>query len=133
VDQASQERFIADDLDVMRNARPLRNAIDQAGNVHYVADCFQLFVPANSSTSVIMSNGARRFGEIHHPRVDPPVGIEGKILSSEVLCSFVIGRVIEQNGAQDGPFGFYVGRQPARDVDVDSGRLRSFTPAGDLV
>jgi hypothetical protein len=57
------------------------------------------------------------------------VGIEGKILSFEVLCSFIVGRVIGQNSAQDNGFGFYIGRQPARDVDVDSGYVPSRLPA----
>ena len=41
VDQATQHRLVADDLDVVLDARPVRDAVEQAGDISHVADGLQ--------------------------------------------------------------------------------------------
>ena len=43
VDQAAQQRLVADDADVVLDARPLGNAVDQRREISHAADGFDLF------------------------------------------------------------------------------------------
>jgi hypothetical protein len=53
-------------------------------------------------------------------RIDAAVGVDGKIFGLEVFGGVVEGVVIEENGAENGAFGFDVGRH-ASDGGFESG------------
>jgi len=65
-------------------------------------------------------DGPRGFGQVHHPRINTAMGVERKIVRLQTLRGLVVGEIVEQNRAQDGALGFYVGRQTMRETVVGS-------------
>jgi hypothetical protein len=58
-------------------------------------------------------NRPRRFGQIHHPRINAPVRVNGKIFRLKMLGSVVERVIIKQNSAQDGALGVNISRKAA--------------------
>src|SRR5580693_5914662 len=63
----------------------------------------------------------RRLRQIDHARINPPVRVERKILDAQMLRRLVIGKVVEQDRAQNGALSLYVRRKSA-DAVVGGGQ-----------
>ncbi len=110
VDQPAQNSLVADDANVMLDRRPVRDAIQQAGNVADIADRLQVLLLLQFFDQRNDVNRPGRFSQIHHPRINPPVRVDGKVFRLKMLGRIVEGMIVEQNRAQDGALGFNVSR-----------------------
>ena len=108
MDQAAQQRLVADDLDVVLDARPVGNAIEQRRDVSHVADRLQFLLPVQLLDQRDDVDRPRRLGQIHHARVDAPVRIEREIFRPQMLGRLVVGEIVEQDRAQNGALGFHI-------------------------
>jgi hypothetical protein len=113
MNQPAQQRLVAHDLDVVLNARPVRHAIQQARHVAHIADRLQILVPIEFLDQRDHVDRTRRFRQIDHAPVNPPVRVERKILDPQMLRRLVISKVVEQDRAQNRALGFYVRRKSA--------------------
>jgi hypothetical protein len=55
-------------------------------------------------------NRPRGFGQIHHSRINATVRVKRKLLWLKVLGGLIEGFIVEENRAEDRPFGFDVRR-----------------------
>ena len=108
--QSAQQRLVADNLNVVLNARPVGHAIEQAGDITRVPDRFSFFMAVQFLDQGDQVDGARGFGQVHHPRINTAMGVERKIVRLQTLRSLVVGEIVEQNRAQDGALGLDVSR-----------------------
>ncbi len=111
VNQSPQQRLVAHDLDVMLDARPVRNAVQQARDVADVANRLQFLAPVQFLDQRDHVNRTRRLRQIDHARVNAAMRIEREIFRLQMLGSLVVGKIVEQNRAQNRALGFHVGRQ----------------------
>src|SRR6185437_950824 len=114
VDQAAKQRLVSDNLDVVLNARPVRYAIEKAGNVGHAADRLEFRVTAEFLGQRDQVDGMGSLSQIDHSRVNPTVRIEQEIFRLQVLRSLAVGKVVEQDRAQDRAFCFHVDRKRLR-------------------
>ena len=120
VNQSAQQRFVADNLDVVLDAGPVGDAIDQAGDVADIADRFEFLVPVELLDQRDHVDRPGGLGQIHHARINAAVGVEREVFRLEMLGSLVVGKIVQQDGAEDGTFGFHVGRKAVRETVVSS-------------
>ncbi len=100
----------------MLNARPVGHAVEQARHVGHVADRLQILVPVELLDQRDHVNRPRRFRQIDHPGINPPVRIEREIFDPQMLGRLVVSKVVEQNRAQNRALGLYVRRKSAETV-----------------
>ncbi len=112
VDQPAQNSLVANDSNVVLDRRPVRHTVQQTGDVAHIADCLQVLLLLQFFDQRDDVNRPRRFGQIHHPRINTPVRVNGKIFRLKMLGCIVEGVIVEQHRAQDGALGFNVCRQP---------------------
>ena len=117
-DQPAQDRLVPHHAHVVVDARPVRHAIQQARNVAHIADRLEVFVPVQFRHQRNVVNRPRRLRQLHHARVNPPVGIQRKVLRPQMLRRLVEMMVVEQDRAQNGSLRVDV-RRHASDVAVD--------------
>ena len=120
VDQSAQQRLVANNLDVVLDAGPVRDAVHQAGDVANIADGLEFLVPVELLDQRDHVDRPGRLGQIHHAGVNAAMGVERKVFRLEMLGRLVVGKIIQQDGAEDGPLGFHVGRQAVRETVVGS-------------
>ena len=65
-----------------------------------------------------------RFGQVHHARVNAAMGVEREIFRLQMLGRLVVRKIVQQDGAEDGAFGFNVRGQAVREIVV--GRCQGF-------
>ncbi len=65
----------------------------------------------------------RRLRQIHHARINSPVRVQRKILDAKMLGGLVIGKVVEENRAQNGALRFYV-RGKSADAVISGRHVR---------
>ena len=73
VDESAQERLVADNLDIVLNAWPVRNAIYKPGDVTHIPDCFQFPATIKFLDKRDHVDRPRGLGQIHHARINSPV------------------------------------------------------------
>jgi hypothetical protein len=120
MDQSTQQRLVAHDLDVVLDAGPVGNAIQQARHVAHVADRLQILVAIKLIDQRDHVDRTRGFRQVDHAPVDAPVRVERKIFDPQMFGRLIVSKVIEQDRAQNRALGFYV-RGKSADVVV-SGR-----------
>src|SRR5208282_2122866 len=98
--------LVANDSDVMLDGRAVGNAIEQSRDVGEIADGLQIPLLIEFFGQSNGVNGPRRFGQIHHARIDAPMRVKGKVFRFQVLGGFVIGVIVEQDGAEDSALSF---------------------------
>src|SRR5207302_6109493 len=113
MNQSAQQGLVADDLDVMLDAGTVGDAIEQRRNVGHVANSLKFLVSAQLLNQGDDVDRPRRLGQIDHARVNAPVRIEREIFRAQMLGGLVIGKIVEQNGAENGALGFDAGRKCA--------------------
>src|SRR5260221_1382569 len=118
--QPAQNSVFADDSDVVLNGRAVGHAVEQSGDVADIADGLQILLLLQLFDQRDDVNGPRRFGQIHHARIDAAVRVDGKVFGLQVLAGVVESVIVEQYSAQDGALGFNVRRQTA-DGGFESG------------
>ena len=111
--QSAQQRFVAHNLDVMLNARPVGHAIDQAGDVGHIADRLQILVPVEFLDQRDHVDRPRRLRQIDHAGVNAAMRVEREIFNPQMLGGLVVGKVVEQDRAQNRALGLYVRRKRA--------------------
>ena len=89
----------------------LRDAFHQARNVGHIADRLQILVPIEFFDQRDHVDWARRFRQIHHARIDPAMRVEREILDPQMFGGLVVGKVIQQNRAQNRAFRLDVRRK----------------------
>ena len=124
VDQSAQQRLVANNLDVVLDAWPVRNSVDQPGNVADIADSLEFFGAIELVNQRDHVDRPRRLGEIDHSAVNPAMRVERKVFRLQVLGSLVVRQIVEQDRAQDGALGFNIRRKRVREAVV-GGRQRS--------
>ena len=97
----------------MLDGRPVRNAVQQSGNVAHIADRLQILLLLQFFDQRDDVNRPRRFGQIHHARIDAPVRVNGKVIRFKVLGGIVEGVIVKQHSAQNGALGLNASRQTA--------------------
>ncbi len=108
MDQPAQQRLVAHNFDVVLNARPVWHAIQQARYVTHIADRLQILVPIQFLDQRDHVDRPRRFRQVDHARINPPVRVERKILDPQMLRRLVIRKIIQQNRAQNRALRFYI-------------------------
>src|SRR5439155_17406178 len=108
VNQAAQQCLVADYLYVMLNARPVRDAIEQSGDVSRAADGFEFGMTAEFLGQRNQVDGPRRLGEIDHARVNAAVRVEEKVFGLKVLGGLIISKIVEQHRPENRAFSFNV-------------------------
>ncbi len=98
--QTAQQRLVAHYLDVVLNARPVGHALHQARDVSHVADRLQILVPIEFLDQRDHVDRTRRLRQVDHPRINPPMRIEGEILNPQMFRSLVVRKVVQQDRAQ---------------------------------
>ena len=111
--QPAQHRLVANDLYVMLNARPVGYALHQARHIRHVADRLQILMPVEFLDQRDHVDRPRRLRQIHHPRINPPVRVQRKILDPQMLRRLVIGKIVQQDRAQNRALGFHIRRKGA--------------------
>ncbi len=106
--QPAQQRLVADDLYVMLDTRAVGNSLEEAGNVRHISNGLQIFVPIEFLDQRNHIDRPRGFRKIDHARVNAPVGIEREVFDPQMLGCLVVGKVVEQDRAQNGALGFYI-------------------------
>ena len=120
VDQSAQQRLVANNLDVVLNAGPVGYAIHQAGDVANIADGLEFLVAVELFDQRDHVDRPGRLGQIHHAGVNAAMRVERKIFRLEMLSRLVVGKIVQQDGAENGTLGFNVGRQAVRETVVGS-------------
>src|SRR6185312_8607676 len=92
-------------------------------DIRHATHGFNLFVLAELLGERDKIDGTPALRELHHAQVNAAVRVEREIVGAEKLCSLRVGRIIEQNGAENGPLSFYAGRQSAVESVIGSGHL----------
>ena len=118
MNQPAQDGFVADDLDVVLDRRPVGHAVEQAGNIADIANRLQVLAPVELVDERDQVDRMRGLGQVHHPRVNAAMGVDGEVLGLQMLGGIVVGVIVEQDGAQDRAFRFNV-RRHAADTGVD--------------
>ena len=118
VDQSAHQRLVANNLDVVLDAGPVGNAIHQAGDVANIADGLEFLVAVELFDQRDHVDGPGRLGQVHHAGVNAAMGVERKIFRLEMLGGLVVGKIVQQDGAENRAFGFNVGRQAVRETVV---------------
>ena len=118
MDQSAQQSLVANNLDVVLNARPVGDAVHQAGDVADIADGLEFLVTIELFDQRDHVDGPGRFGQIHHAGVNAAMGVERKIFRLEMLSRLVVRKIIQQDGAENGALGFHVCRQAVRETVV---------------
>jgi hypothetical protein len=122
VDQSAQQRFIANNLDVVLDAGPVGYAIHQAGDVTHIADGLEFLVAVEFLDQGDHVDRPGRLGQVHHAGVNAAMRIEREIFRLEVLSCLVVRKIIQQDGAENGAFGFHVCREAVRETVVSGGQ-----------
>src|SRR5208337_2415550 len=91
VNQAAQQSLVAHDADVVLNAGPVGDAVEQAGDVADVADGLQFLGAVELFHQGDQVDRPRRVHQRHHAGVDAAVGVEREVLRSQVFGGFVVG------------------------------------------
>src|SRR6266403_1469135 len=116
MDEPAQESLVADNLDVVLDAGPVGDAIQQRRNVANIADGLEFLVPVEFFEQSNHVDRPCRFGQIHHAYVDTAMGIEREILGFEMFGSLVVGEIVQQDSAENGSFGLNISRQAVREI-----------------
>src|SRR6185503_5876982 len=124
VDQPTHQRLVAHNPDVMLDAGPVGYAVHQAGDVAHISDGLQFLVPVELFDQRDHVDRPGGLGQVHHAGVNAAVRVERKVFRLEVLRRLVVGKVVQQDGAENGPLGFNVGRQAVGESVVGSGQGR---------
>ena len=127
VNQPAQQRLVADNLDVMLDAGPVGNAIQQRRNIRHVADGLQFFVPVQLFDQRDDVDRPRRLGQIDHARINAAMRIEREIFRPQMLRGLVVGKIVEQDRAENGALGLHARGQCA-DAVVGRRQFCSFEP-----
>ena len=120
VNQPAQQRLVADDLYVVLDARTVRNAVDQSGDVADVANRLQFLALIEFFDQRNHVDRSRGLGQIDHAGEDAAMRIEREVLRLQMLGGFVVGKIVEQDRAQDGALGFNVRRKRVRETVIGS-------------
>ena len=113
VDESAQNGFVADDLDVVFDRRPVGHAVEQAGNVTDVADRLQFLAAFEFFDERDDVDGPGRLGQIHHAGVETAMRVDREVFGLQVLGSVIVGVIVEQNRTEDGALRFDVRRHAA--------------------
>ena len=70
----------------------------------------------------VLGVGAPGGIEVHHPRKNAAMRIEGEVVGVERFRCLVIAVGVQENGAKDGALGFNGGGQTAFDIVVSGGQ-----------
>ena len=97
MNQSPQQRFVANDLDVMLNAGPVGNSVHQTGDITNVSDRLQFFAAIQLFHQRNHVDWPRRLGQIDHTCVDTPMRIEREIFRSKMFRGLVVSKVIQQD------------------------------------
>src|SRR6266700_7671733 len=98
----------------MLDTRPIRNAVEQPGDVGRASDGFELAVPAQFLRKGDQVNGSRGISKVDHARVNAPVRIKQKVFGLQVLGSLIVREIVEKNRAEDRALSFNVCRKRLR-------------------
>ena len=124
MDQSAQQSLVANNLDVVLDAGAVGDAVHQARDVANIADGLKFLVAVELFDQRNHVDGPGRLSQVHHAGVNAAVGVERKIFGLEMLSGLVVRKIIQQDGAENGAFGFNVGGQAVREIVV--GRSQDF-------
>ncbi len=118
VDQAAQQRLVADDANVMLDRRPLGYAVDQRREIRDAADGFDLFAPVKLFDQRDHVDRAAGLLQIAHAGVNAAMRVQREVVAGEMFGSLIVERVVEQDGAQDRPLRFHADGKSALETVI---------------
>ena len=122
VDEAAQQRFVTNDADVVLDAGPVGNAVDERREVRNAADCLDLLAAIELLGKGDHVNRAASLLQIAHAREDAAMGVEREVVGLK-FGGLIVQHVVEQDRAEDGALGFKCSREAAFQI-VFGGRHR---------
>ena len=122
VDEAAQQRLVADDANVVLDAGAVGNAVDERGEVGDSADGFDLFAAVEFLGEGDHVDGAAHGLQVAHAGEDAAMRVEREVVGLE-FGGLVEEQAVEQDGAEDGALGFDAGGKSAFE-SVVGGRHR---------
>ncbi len=119
MDKPTQDRLVADDLDVVFDGRPVGHAVEKAGDIGGIADRLEFFLAVEFLDESDDVDGPGVFGQIHHAGVEAAMCVEREIVRLQMFGGVVVGMIVEQDRAEDGTLGFDV-RGHAPEIGLNS-------------
>ena len=123
MNQPAQQCLITNNLDVVLDAGPVRDAIYQAGDIANIADGLEFLVTVELLDQGDHVNRPGGLSQVHHARIDATVGVEGEVLGLEMLGCLIVGKIVQQDSAENGTFGFHVRWKTMRETIVSSSQF----------
>ena len=121
VDESAQQRLVAHDANVVLDAGPLRNAVDQRRQVRDAADGLDFLAAVELFGERDHVNRASGVLQIAHAREDAAMSVEREVVGLE-LGRLIEDQVVEQDRAENGALGFNGGGKSALETVCVGGR-----------
>ncbi len=109
--QPAQQALVLDDLDVLFDHRPARQALSQGRQVGHPAHRLHFLVAGQFIGQRHNIDRPLRVHQLGHAQEDAPVRVERKIVRVDLLGGFRVRRIVQQNGAENGLLGVDIGGQ----------------------
>ncbi len=113
VDQAAQQRLVANDADVVLDRRPVGHAVDQRRQIRNAANRFHLFAAVEFLDQRDHVDRTAALLQVAHARINAAVRVQRKVVRREVFGGLIVERIVQQDRAQDRALGFHADGQAA--------------------
>ena len=119
-------RLLLDDARVVLDVGRARHAVDERGDVGRAANLVELARATELFLERHQIDRVAALGELDHLVEDAAVRVAEEILRVDHLGGEVEGVVVQENRAEDGPFGFEIVRKRAfGDGEFGHGRMEA--------
>ena len=119
--EPAQQALVLDDPDVFLNDRPARQALGERRQVRHPAHRLNFLVAGQLMRQRHDVDGTLLVEQVPHAQEDAPVRVEREVVCLELFGSLGVGRIVEQDGAEDGFFGVYIRGQAGIESEVGQG------------
>ena len=123
IDEPAQQRLVAHNADVMLDARPLGDAVDQRRQIGDTTNRLNFFAPVQLLDQRDHVHRTSALLQVAHPRINAAMRVQREVVSGEVLRSLIVERIVQQNCAQDGALRLHAYGQPALQTVIGSRHL----------
>ena len=103
--ELAQQALVFDDADVLFNDRAARQTLGERREISHAAHGLDFLVAGQLVGQGDDVHGALRVHQLAHAQEDAAMRVEREVVGLEPFGGLGVGRVVEQDGAEDGLFG----------------------------
>ena len=116
--ELAQQALVLDDADVLFDDRAARQTLGERGQIGHAADGLDLFVAGQLVGQRDDVDGALGVDQLAHAQEDAAMRVEREVVGFEVFGGLGVGRVVQQDGAEDGLLGVDIRGQSGVESEI---------------